>query len=79
MLKDKIIPPAGSGRPRKYDFSGLKEYGDSAFFKTENVYSVRRAAFQYGKTHGIKIVTRAKTGGLRVYHAGTAKAKELTA
>jgi len=79
MLKDKIIPPAGSGRPRKYDFSGLKEYGDSAFIKTEKVYSVRRAAFQYGKTHGIKIVTRAKTGGLRVYHAGTAKAKELTA
>lgn len=79
MSNDKIIPPAGSGRPRKYDFTNLKAYGDSIFIKTEKVYSVRRAAFTYGKTHGIKIVTRAKTGGLRVYHAGPAKAKELTA
>lgn len=79
MLENKTIPKAVTGRPIKYDFSGLKAYGDSTFIRTDKINSVRRAAFQYGKTHGIKIVTRAKTGGLRVYHAGTAKAKELTA
>jgi len=70
MLERKIIPKAVTGRPIKYDFSGLKAYGDSTFIATDKINSVRRAAWQYGKNNGIKIVTRAKGRGLRVYHAG---------
>ena len=73
---NNMIPPLGLGRKRKYHFERLKEYGDSVFIRTDNIHSVRDAAFKYAKYNNIKVVTRAKTGGVRVYHAG--KPKELT-
>lgn len=76
---NNIIPPSGTGRKRKYNFQTLKKYGDSVFIRTDDVHAVRDAAFKYAKYNNIKVATRAKTGGVRVYHAGPAKAKELTA
>lgn len=75
-MEKNIIPPSGSGRKRKYNFRVLKEYGDSLFIRTDNIHAVRDAAFKFAKYNGIKVVTRAKTGGVRVYHAGTAVEKK---
>jgi len=57
----------GTGRPAtKYPFGEMK-VGDS--FVTIEGDKARTAAAQYGKTNGMRFITRKERGGIRIWRA----------
>lgn len=70
MDRRAIIPTPNRGRPPKYDFTGLKSYGDAVLITGGNETVMRSCAYHYAKTNGFKVACRATSSGMMVYHIG---------
>jgi hypothetical protein len=64
---DRTIPLGRIGRVSKYPFASLG-VGDSFEIRgADLVHSLRCAASQYARRHGVRFATRAVPGGVRVW------------
>jgi len=55
------IPKKGSGRSKKYDFSGLLDSYDPAVFRSrmkKKRASIKRCAYRFARLNNIEVTTR---------------------
>ena len=65
--KNIAIPPISRRRREiKYRFAEM-QIGDSLFDTTKRGHSLRNAASQWAKDHGVKFTSRRMDGGVRVW------------